>query len=163
MATQLSVRRRRLSGALVVSALAGLEAVATRLPAVLVAPAMMILLAVIDMLGAVAAKQWSTDRAPWTFVTGAVLSLLLFWVYGLSLNYGHLSTITLGWVVLVTVASLGLDAFVYDVHVPLRKWLAALAIVGLLVYLMRDDRGTPAHPAGQRTHDLRSDAGTTPS
>lgn len=156
-----SVRHRRLAGALFVSALAGVEAVAARLPAALVAPAMIVLLAVIDMLGAVAAKQWSTDRAPWTFATGAVLSLLLFWVYAVSLSYGHLSTITLGWIVLVTVASLGLDAFVYDVHVPLRKWLAALAIVGLLVYLMADDRGTPAHSTGQRADDLHL-AGQTP-
>ena len=138
---------------IITAAGAGVVGTAARLPVTVVAPVMIVVLAGIDILGAVVAKAWSDDRAPWLFAVGAALFVLLFWIYGVSLSYGHLSTITLGWVVLVTVASIGLDATVYDVHVPARKWLAAVAVIGLLVYLMTDDRSGAA--------DVRPHSGPT--
>lgn len=154
-------RHRRLVGALALGSVIGAEGAVARLPSSVVAPAMMILLAGIDIVGAVMAKGWSDGRSPWTFLAGAVLFVLLFWVYGVSLSYGHLSTITIGWVVLITVGSMGLDALVYDVRLPIQKWLAAGAVVALLVFLMAGDRNDPAQTAVEPTSDLRSDPAQT--
>ena len=51
-------------------------------------------------------------------VPGLALSLVLFWLYGISLRHGHLSTITLGWVVVVTCADLLVDRFGFGVQLP---------------------------------------------
>jgi hypothetical protein len=107
-----------------------------RAPATVVVPAMIVVLAGIDIVGGVVAKSWALGRSPWAFAAGVSLFALLFWVYGLSLRHGELSTITIGWVVLVTLADMGLDRFYYNVHFPLSKWLAAFAAVGLLAYLL---------------------------
>jgi hypothetical protein len=48
---------------------------------------------------------------------------------------GQLPTITIGWVVMVTVANMTLDRYVYRVQFPVSKWLAAIGAVMLLVYL----------------------------
>jgi hypothetical protein len=122
--------------------------VSVRVPAAVIVPVMIVVLAGIDIVGGVVAKSWALGRSPWAFAAGAVLFVLLFWVYGMSLRHGALSTITIGWVVLVTLADLGLDRFHYDVHFPLSKWIAALAAVALLAYLLVGPNGTP-DPAGK--------------
>ena len=39
-------------------------------------------------------------------LAGCAMYLVMFWIYGVSLRFGELSTITVGWVVLVTVGNM---------------------------------------------------------
>jgi len=87
------------------------------------------------MSSGVVAKGWAGTSSRWLLLGGCAIYVVLFWLHGLSLRIGQLSTITIGWVVIVTVANMALDHFVYDVQFPLPKWLAALAALLLLVYL----------------------------
>lgn len=118
-------------GALLVAA-----AALGRLPAAALVPVLVVLLAGLDFLIGLAAKSWSSSGSLLVLVPGLILSLLLFWLYGISLRHGHLSTITLGWVVVVTCADLLVDRFGFGVQLPPSKWAAALGAVALLSYLM---------------------------
>ena len=133
-----------------------------RVPAAVIVPVMIVVLAGLDIVGGVVAKSWALGRSPWAFVAGIALFALLFWVYGLSLRHGELSTITIGWVVLVTLADMGLDRFHYDVHFPLSKWIAAFAAVGLLAYLLVGADSPTEHAAGPaRPNSLAAATPTT--
>jgi hypothetical protein len=133
-----SARLRQIS---VLGVFTSVAMVSARVPAVVIVPVMIVVLAGIDIVGGVVAKSWALGRSPWAFAAGAVLFVLLFWVYGMSLRHGELSTITIGWVVLVTLADMGLDRFHYDVHFPPSKWIAALGAVALLAYLLIGSNG----------------------
>ncbi len=117
-----------------------------RVPAVVIVPVMIIVLAGVDIAGGIVAKSWALGRSPWMFAVGIALFALLFWVYGISLRHGELSTITIGWVVLVTLADMGLDRFHYGVHFPTSKWIAALGAVALLAYLLVGTDSPTEHP-----------------
>ena len=139
-----SARIRQIS---VLGVFTSVAMVSVRVPAVVIVPVMIVVLAGIDIVGGIVAKSWALGRSPWAFAAGVALFVLLFWVYGMSLRHGELSTITIGWVVLVTLADMGLDRFHYDVHFPLSKWIAALAAVALLAYLLvgtDEPDGSPA-------------------
>jgi multidrug transporter EmrE-like cation transporter len=121
-----------------VAVVAGSAAVVARLPGALLVPVMIVLLAGVDIVGAIAAKSWAHTPQVWMFLIGSAIYILLFWIYAQSLRHGELTTVTVGWVVVVTVASMLLDRFRYGADFPLSKWLAAGAIVALLCYLMVD-------------------------
>jgi hypothetical protein len=109
-------------------------------PTVLLVPGLIGLLAAVDFLLGLLAKSWSHSSSAVTLVLGLALSGLLFWIYGVSLRHGHLSSITLGWVVLLTVADLLVDRFRFGVQLSPSKWLAAVGAVALLGYLLAPSR-----------------------
>jgi hypothetical protein len=109
-------------------------------PAVFLVPSLIGLLAAVDFLLGLVAKSWSNSSSALTLVLGLALSGLLFWLYGVSLRHGHLSSITLGWVVLLTVADLLVDRFRFGVQLSPSKWLAAVGAVALLGYLLAPSR-----------------------
>ncbi len=124
---------------LVLPVLAGLAVVAAgleRIPAAYAVPVLVLLLAGVDFVIGLAAKSWSSSGSLVALVPGLVLSLLLFWLYGISLRRGHLSTITIGWVVAVTCADLLIDRFGFGVQLPPSKWAAAVGAIALLGYLL---------------------------
>ncbi|MCW2527519.1 MAG: hypothetical protein JWM76_2379 [Pseudonocardiales bacterium] len=131
-------RRRRVTIGAAIALVAGLSSVAVRLPTVVLVPSMIVLLAGIDIAGALAAKTWADAPGIWVFVAGSGIYILLFWTYALSLRHGELTTVTIGWVVVITVGTMVLDQFHYGAHFPLSKWIAALAVVVLLSYLVLD-------------------------
>ena len=99
---------------------------------------MVVLLAGIDLVSGVLAKSWAATNSGWLMLAGGAMYLVMFWGYGVSLRFGELSTITIGWVVIVTIGNMALDRFRYQVNFPTSKWLVAILIVALLVYLMVD-------------------------
>lgn len=107
-----------------------------QLPAAVLVPALIALLAAVDFLLGLVAKSWSGSSSALTLAAGLGLSALLFCLYGVSLRHGHLSSITLGWVVVLTVADLLVDRFQFGVQLPTSKWLAAAGAVVLLGYLI---------------------------
>ena len=54
----------------------------------------MVLLAALDFLGAVLAKEWAAERNHWLFAGGLVAFGVLFAVYAVSLKLAELSTVT---------------------------------------------------------------------
>ena len=71
--------------------------------------AVMIALAGLDLVGAMFARSWADHRSMVSMVGGIVVFGLLFVVYGKSLDYVDLSTVTIGWVVLLQVGVMVLD------------------------------------------------------
>ena len=71
--------------------------------------AVMIALAGLDLVGAMFARSWADHRSVVAMVGGIVAFGLLFVVYGKSLDYVDLSTVTIGWVVLLQVGVMVLD------------------------------------------------------
>jgi hypothetical protein len=134
--------RRRLAGALGVGLIAAAGTVVGRLPTAAIVPVMVVLLAGIDLASGVVAKSWATTHSGWLMLAGCAMYLVMFWIYGVSLRFGELSTITVGWVVLVTVGNMALDKIHYQVNFPTSKWLAAILAVALLAYLLVDVRGS---------------------
>lgn len=109
-------------------------------PAAMLVPILVGLLAAVDFLLGLVARSWSSSSSALMLVLGLALSGLLFWLYGVSLRHGHLSSITLGWVVLLTVADLLVDRFRFGVQLSPSKWLAAIGAVVLLGYLLAPSR-----------------------
>lgn len=71
--------------------------------------AAIIALAGLDLIGAMFARAWADHRSIVSMVGGIVVFGLLFVVYGKSLDYVELSTVTLGWLVLLQVGVMVVD------------------------------------------------------
>src|SRR4051812_24993442 len=82
-------------------------------PEPVVAVVAMVVLALVDLAAAYAAKEAVTRRSPSWAAGGVVLFVLLFYVYASSLQYVELALVTLGWVVVLQVGVLLLDRFRY--------------------------------------------------
>jgi multidrug transporter EmrE-like cation transporter len=96
----------------------------------------MIALAALDIVGALAAKQWSEHRHPLYFAAGLVAFGLLFAVYAKSLDVAELPIVTLGWVVCLQIGMTLIDRVVYSSSVPVQTWVIIGIIVILQGYLM---------------------------
>ena len=110
-----------------------------------VAGVAMVLLAVLDLGGAFAAKEAVERRSVWFAALGAVLFLLLFWVYASSLQYAELGLVTLGWIVVLQVGVLVLDRVRYGAEMSHGRWLAVGVILAAQAYLLLAP--APAAPA----------------
>ncbi len=114
--------------------------------------AVMALLAVLDLIGAVLAKEWTRGRSGVWFVVGMASFMLLFAVYAIGLRYAELSLVTLGWIVFLQVGVLLVERLHYGVSLPPGKWAAIGAILLLQGYLVlapnvpdgNEDAGKPA-------------------
>jgi hypothetical protein len=93
-------------------------------------------LAALDLLGAVFARRYADQRSVLALVGGCLIFGLLFWVYGRSLAYAELATVTFGWVVLLQIGVVLLDRFMRGVPIPIDKLIAMVAIVLLQGYLL---------------------------
>lgn len=102
----------------------------------------MLLLAGLDLLGAIVAKEWTLGRSSWFFVAGATSFVVLFAVYAVGLRYAELSTVTFGWIVGLQVAVLVVERVRYEVALPTGKWVAIAAILLLQGYLVLAPNGS---------------------
>lgn len=102
----------------------------------------MVALAALDLIGAVFARHWAVHRAPLALVAGAVVFGILFLVYARSLRYAELTTVTIGWVVLLQVGVVVLER-VDGVAIPPTKVAVIVAILGLQAVLTFGDLGRP--------------------
>jgi hypothetical protein len=119
-----------------------------RLPAPLLLLGTALLLAGLDVAGALAAKAWSEHRSLVWFAVGLAFFGLLFWVYGSALRYAELAEVTIAWIVVLQVVLLLLDHFKYGVEIATPKWLAVVAILGLEAYLLLAPAGSgPVSPS----------------
>jgi len=113
-----------------------------------VSVAAMLLLALLDLAGALAAKE-AVVRRSWPLAgVGVVIFLLLFWVYASSLQYADLGLVTLGWVVMLQVGVVLLDRYRYGAHLPRGAWLAVAVLLAAQGYLLLAPARTGADPPG---------------
>ncbi len=98
--------------------------------------AAMLILALLDFLGAVFAKEWADTRQPWWFVAGLLTFMGLFAFYATSLKTADLSIVTIGWVVFLQVGLLLYERFRYGASLPPLKWGAIVLILALQAYLV---------------------------
>lgn len=96
----------------------------------------MLILALLDFIGAVFAKEWADTRQPWFFVAGLLTFMGLFTFYALSLKTAELSIVTIGWVVFLQVGLLLYERLRYDASLPPLKWAAIVLILVLQAYLV---------------------------
>ena len=69
----------------------------------------MVLLAGLDLIGALLAKRYADHRSVVTLIAGIVVFGALFLVYVRSLSYAELATVTFGWVVMLQVGVVVID------------------------------------------------------
>jgi hypothetical protein len=105
-------------------------------PLPVVAGTAMLVLAVLDFAGALAAKEWASGGSPRWLVAGVGCFVALFYVYASSLQYAELATVTMGWIVLLQVGLLVVDHVRYDVTLPPARWVAVGLILVLQAYLV---------------------------
>lgn len=96
----------------------------------------MVVLALLDLIGSVAAKEWSRGGGVPSLAVGVVAFLTLFWVYASALQYAELALVTLGWIVVLQVGLLLVDRFRYGVQLPTGHWVAVGVILVAEAYLL---------------------------
>jgi hypothetical protein len=96
----------------------------------------MVALAALDIVGALAAKEWAASSRMGALLLGVGAFLVLFWVYASALQYAELALVTMGWIVVLQVALLLVDRFQYGVHLAPGKWVAVGVILLAQTYLV---------------------------
>ncbi|MCU1537028.1 MAG: hypothetical protein JWP82_1379 [Humibacillus sp.] len=105
-------------------------------PVPVVATLSMVLLAGLDLVGALFAKEWADNGNVRALVLGAGAFVVLFWVYASSLRYAELALVTMGWVVILQVGLVLIDRWRYGVELPLGKWVAIGIVLLAQAYLV---------------------------
>jgi hypothetical protein len=105
-------------------------------PQPLVTVLAMLVLAVVDLASAVAAKEAVVRRSLPMAAIGLGLYVLLFWIYASSLRYAELAPVTLGWIVVLQVGVLLLDKFRYGATLSRGQWVAVAVLLAAQAYLL---------------------------
>jgi hypothetical protein len=96
----------------------------------------MLVLAGLDFVGAICAKEWAEHRQSIFLALGLFSFVILFVVYAHSLEVAELSIVTIGWVVFLQIGLLVVDRMKYGVEVSTAKWCAAGLILVLQAFLI---------------------------
>ncbi|MEO6790277.1 MAG: hypothetical protein ABI187_04865 [Ornithinibacter sp.] len=105
-------------------------------PLPVVATLAMAALAGLDLLGAMAAKEWAERHNTAALGFGLLAFAVLFWVYASSLQYAELAVVTMGWIVLLQVSLVILDKVHFGVTLPADKIAAIVIILAAQGYLV---------------------------
>ena len=105
-------------------------------PVPVVATLCMAALAGLDLLGAIAAKEWAERQSAVALGLGALAFVVLFWVYASSLQYAELAVVTMGWIVLLQVGIILVDRLHFGATLPAGKLAAVVVILAAQGYLL---------------------------
>jgi multidrug transporter EmrE-like cation transporter len=94
------------------------------------------LLAGLDLVGTLLAKEWTVHRHTWQLVAGLAAFAALFAVLVLGLRWAELSIVTLAWIVMLQVGVLVFDTVRYGTTIRPAGWVAIALIVLLQGYLV---------------------------
>ena len=106
------------------------------IPRAAVAVVAMLVLAGLDLVGALLARRWAHGGSLLWFGAGVACFAALFWVYGSSLRYADLIPVTFGWIVALQIGLMLIDSVRSATGVAPGRWIAAVAIVVLEGYLL---------------------------
>lgn len=104
----------------------------------------MALLAGLDFVGSIFAKEWTERNQVVFYLAGLAAFVLLYAVYAASLRFAELSTVTFGWIVLLQVGIVIIDTQRYGVSLPPGKWVAVGGLLLLQGYLLLAPNGGEA-------------------
>jgi len=115
----------------------------------------MFALAVLDLAGSIAAKEAVERRSPVMSATGALLYLLLFWVYASALQYAELAPVTIGWVVLLQIGVVLVDHYRYGAPFTIWRGVAIGVILVAQAFLLLGPTGAATPTAApQQSNEL---------
>lgn len=103
--------------------------------AVMPAIVVMVTLAAIDLAGTGLARIWSVHQSRLALAGGIALFGVLFVVYAHGLRYAELTTVTIGWIVLLQIGVVVME-LAHGAALAPPKLLAIGAILALQVYLI---------------------------
>jgi hypothetical protein len=106
------------------------------IPKPVVAIGAMLVLAALDIAGALLARRWAHGGQWLWFLAGVACFAVLFWVYGSSLRYADLVPVTFGWIVSLQVGLLAIDRVSRGRSISLPQIGAAGVIILLEGYLL---------------------------
>jgi hypothetical protein len=118
-------------------------------PQPVVATVAMVVLAILDLGGSLAAKEAVERHSVGLALTGAAMFLLVFWVYISSLEVAELSAVTFGWIVILQIGVVLVDRFHYKSQLAPGTWLACAVLLAAQAYLIM----APTSPASS-AHSL---------
>jgi len=105
-------------------------------PVPVVASVAMAVLAGLDLLGAIAAKEWAEKQSIAAIAFGTIASVALFWFYASSLQYAELAVVTMGWIVLLQVGIVIVDRVYFGTMLSADKIGALIIILVAQGYLV---------------------------
>ena len=105
-------------------------------PVPVVATVAMAVLAGLDLLGAIAAKEWAERQSIAAIAFGTIASVALFWFYASSLQYAELAVVTMGWIVLLQVGIVIVDRVHFGTMLSADKIGALIIILVAQGYLV---------------------------
>ena len=105
-------------------------------PVPAVASVAMAVLAGLDLLGAIAAKEWAEKQSIAAIAFGTIASVALFWFYASSLQYAELAVVTMGWIVLLQVGIVIVDRVHFGTMLSADKIGALIIILVAQGYLV---------------------------
>lgn len=106
------------------------------LPRAWIAVSAMLVLAGLDVLGALLARRFAHSGSLSMLAAGAGCFLLLFWVYASSLRYAELIPVTFGWIAALQVGLLIAERIRTGTAIPVGHWFAAAGLIALEGYLL---------------------------
>ena len=98
--------------------------------------ATMIVLALLDIGGALLARRYVEQRSLVVLAMGCVAFAVLFVVYAHGLHYAELTTITFGWVVMLQVGVLIIDRLDTGAGLPIDRIVVIGGLLALQSYLV---------------------------
>lgn len=101
-------------------------------------------LAGLDIMQSVVAKEWSIRRNDWLLLIGLATSITVFAVFAFAMRYADMSTVTVGWLVLLQAGLMITEHVRYGVHHGSHRWAAVGAMVVLQIYLLTSSEAVPA-------------------
>jgi hypothetical protein len=93
-------------------------------------------LASLDIVESILAMEWSIRRSPWLLIAGLTASIGLFVIFVAAIRFTEMSTVTLGWIVLMQAGLMTAERVRYGVDHPPGKWVAVAVMVLLQGYLV---------------------------
>lgn len=102
----------------------------------IVAIGAMVALAGLDLLGTLFARRYADHRSVLALAGGCCVFALLFWVYGASLAYAEMVTVTFGWIAMLQVGVVVIDRLQRGVAIPPDRLVVMAAILLLQGYLL---------------------------
>jgi multidrug transporter EmrE-like cation transporter len=118
----------------------------------------MLVLAGLDLVGTMLAKEWTVHREAWQLIAGAMAFVALFLVLALGLRYAEMSIVTLGWIVVLQAAVVVVDRSRYGTTITPGGWVAIMLIVVLQGYLVLGATTSATAPDGERQPSAASAA-----
>lgn len=94
------------------------------------------MLAAVDVVESVRAKEWSERRSVWLLIAGVAAAIVMFGLFSVAVRYTDMSTVTLGWIVVLQIGLMVTERVRYGIDHGLDRWAAVAAMVALQGYLL---------------------------